>query len=96
MWAQATPFDWGTWRLGDLPEVLSRAMDVLGASAAVVAARVEPPQGSQVLPAVHLEVADQEESARLRGEVGACEFVSCFDPDYGATTGAAWWPGSVW
>lgn len=80
-------FDWGTWALGDLPELLSRVMDVLGASASVTAAHVLPPLDAQPLPEVHLEVADPEEAARLRGEVSSCEFISHFEPDYG---GAGW------
>jgi hypothetical protein len=66
--------------LGDLPEVLSRVLDVLGASARVTSARVQPPQEAQVLPAVELEVGSTTEAARLRGEVEGCEFVSVFDP----------------
>lgn len=80
---EALSFDWGTWMLGDLPELLTRAMDVLGASACVTAAHVVPPIDSQPLPEVLLEVADPEEAARLRGEVSRCEFISHFDPDYG-------------
>jgi hypothetical protein len=84
---QVLSFDWGMWVLGDLPELLSRAMDVLGASAAVTAAHVVPPDESQPLPEVHLEVTDREEAARLRGEADSSEFIAHFEPDYG---GAGW------
>lgn len=87
MGSEVLSFDWGMWVLGDLPELLSRAMDVLGASASVAAAHVVPPDDSQPLPEVHLEVPDREEAARLRGQVGLCEFIAHFEPDYG---GAAW------
>lgn len=76
-------YDWGTWVLGDMPELLSRVMDVVGASAAITSAHVIPPGDEQPLPEVHLEVAHAEEAARLRGEVGVCEFIAHFEPDYG-------------
>ena len=78
--SQTLPFDWGTWVLGDLPELLLRAMDVVGPSADVVSALVQPPDGTGALPTVTLGVGDTGEVERLRREVQECEFVSTFDP----------------
>ena len=79
----ALSYDWGTWTLGDLPELLTRVMDVVGPASSVVTAHVMPPADAQPLPEVHLEVADSEQAAHLRGEVDMCEFIAHFEPDYG-------------
>lgn len=84
--SQTLPFDWGTWALGDLPELLLRAMDVVGPNADVHAAMVQPPDGAGALATVTLRVADSGEAERLRGEVEGCEFVSTFD----RTDGPGW------
>lgn len=77
--SQTLPFDWGTWVLGDLPELLLRAMDVVGPNADVLRAAVEPPDGAGALATVTLRVGDKGEADRLRDQVEGCEFVSIFD-----------------
>lgn len=77
--SQVMRLDWGSWVLGDLPEVLVRTMEVVGPSAKVLAGRVYPPLEGRELPVVHLDAASEDEADAMRGSIEGCEFISHFD-----------------
>ena len=62
-------WQWGAWVLGDLPDVLRRASDVLGHSSDVVRVVVEPPGTSDDFPTVTVLVPSERTVRRLRAEV---------------------------
>lgn len=72
--------DWGSWVLGDLPEVLSRVSDLVAPTSNVEQAEVRPPRVGEQRPIVRLVVADQQEARRMRDEVEAGEFYARFQP----------------
>jgi len=77
----ATPMSidaWGEWLLGDLPQVLSTTIELLGPSQDIECIALMPPKGGQTLPQVHVFVSSREVQTRMRDEVANGQFVAEF------------------
>lgn len=72
--------DWGSWVLGDLPEVLGRVAELVAPTSKVELVEVAPPEGGSYLPIVRLMVDSEDEARRMRDEVKAGEFYASFNP----------------
>jgi hypothetical protein len=70
---QAFDWEWGSWVLGDMSDLLRRALDVTGRTVEVARVTVEPPAAADELPKVTL-VLLHDHLFRVRARLAESEY----------------------
>jgi hypothetical protein len=80
--ANVTAMDtWGEWMLGDLPEVFSMTIELLGPSQQVEWIALVPPTRPDAVPHVAVFVSSKDQVAGLRREIETGAYVADFSDD---------------
>jgi hypothetical protein len=80
-------WEWGSWVLGDLADIVRRACDVLGSATDVARVVVSPPSLPDGLPEVRVGVRNEFVLRSIRGHIAEGEYSASF---FGRPTDGCW------